>query len=380
MKRISVLFLAIAFGWAQESLRSALGKNEEKLHLQGELRIGWIAATNTKSTFAAGGHLHAATPFWHGLRASLSIYSVNDFGWGPSSANEDFFGSDAKGYTFVSEAFVEYDRGIEVKIGRQNIETPHADSDDIRMVPNYFEAVTAKATLRGTTLQAGYITRMAGWENGANPAKFVRLGKVLGLGQKIDGMGYMEVQGSVAGYAWQIWGYNLSDVAHICYIEAAKELEWGDASEHVTLQLDVARGAGRKYMGYLHSKTAGIISQTTYKEWTWTLAANKEYGKSAAFGSFGGGPFFTSMEDLTIDTLASKEAKSYVLGTEYGFAKGSIGAMAGRFFDGNYDAKEYDLYANVTLPYGFVGDFVFAKVVAPQDRYIARCIIKRSFQ
>ena len=380
MKKIAMSCILAGALFAQESLRSSLGEDIYVQHMNGEVRAGWIEASGSDATFALGGHIHFDTPSYRGLKAGLGFYTASDFGLGPKEANEDFFGTDKKGYTFVSEAYVEYSGVWDIKIGRQNLETPHADSDDIRMVPNYFEAAVARGELWGAKIEAGYITRMGGWENGGKPAKFVRLGKVFGVEQKTDGAAYVGVQGNFASVDLSVWGYHMADMANVLYMEAAKELEWGSVQQHFALQLDIARSCEDKLLGPIHSKTAGIISQTTYQGWTLTLAANKEYGKSGSMASFGGGPFFTSMEDLTIDALASEDAESYVAGVEYSYKEHTFGLMAGRFYDDRaFDAKEYDLYANVSLPYGFEAELVYAKIEENDDRHIARCILKRSF-
>ncbi len=380
MKKLLILAPLASMLFAQESLRTSLGKDVYAQHMRGEVRAGWIEASGSNATFALGGHIHFNTPSWHRLQAGLGFYTVNDFGLGPKDANEDFFGIDKKGYTFVSEAYVEYRGKWDIKIGRQNLETPHADSDDIRMVPNYFEAAVVRGELGDAYIEAGYITRMGGWENGGKPAKFVRLGEVFGIAQKTDGAAYVGLQTAIASIDVQAWGYHMVEVANVLYMEIAKEMEWGAVHEHIALQLDTARGSGAKYLGSIHSKTAGILSQTSLQGWRLTLAANKEYGRSGAMASFGGGPFFTSMEDLTIDAVESEDAKSYVVGIEYSYKEQTFGVMAGRFFDdAAFDAKEYDIYASLTLPYGIEAKLVYAKIEESNNPHIARCIIKRSF-
>ena len=380
MKKLIALSIGVKILFAQESLRSSLGEDLYVQHMYGEMRAGWIEASTSDTTLAIGGHIHFNTPTYKGSKVGLSFYTVNDFGLGPKDTNEDFFGIDKKGYTFVSEAYVEYSGAWDIKIGRQNLETPHADSDDIRMVPNYFEAAVARGDLWGAKIEVGYITRMGGWENGGKPAKFMRLSEVFGIERKTKGAAYVGVQGNFASLDLSVWGYHIDDMANVLYLKAAKKLDWGSVQQHFALQLDIARSCKDKLLGPIHSKTAGIISQTTYQGWTLTLAANKEDGKSGAMASFGGGPFFTSMEELTIDALASQNAKSYVAGVEYSSKGHTFGLMAGRFYDDRaFDAKEYDLYANVSLPYGFEAELVYAKIEESVDRHIARCILKRSF-
>jgi hypothetical protein len=75
------------------------------------------------------------------------------------------------------------------RIGRQLIDTPLANTDDIRMHPNTFEA--AIATYSGidkTTLIGGCIKRWAGYDSGDDISEFKRLNRGNSNGSSLFGV------------------------------------------------------------------------------------------------------------------------------------------------------------------------------------------------
>lgn len=73
-------------------------------------------------------------------------------------------GDGSAGYAALTKLNGTYDYGSGfVKIGYQTLETPMADSDDIRLVPNsYFAGIFAYTGLPNTTLLAAQVSHMAG--------------------------------------------------------------------------------------------------------------------------------------------------------------------------------------------------------------------------
>jgi len=50
-------------------------------------------------------------------------------------------------------------------IGNQKLNTPSGDLDDVRLLPNYFQGITATAHLYTLNFKFGYLHAMAGWES-----------------------------------------------------------------------------------------------------------------------------------------------------------------------------------------------------------------------
>jgi len=180
-----------------KSVRGILGEYDLMEHAKGQLRAGYITfsedGASRTSAYALGGHFHFNTKRWNGLMIGAEAYTVLNLGINQNSfnVNSDFFDENGKSFILLSQAYLNGKWGnTEIKLGRQALDTPHADSDDIRMIPNYFEAYTIKNTdIDDLTLSAGFIDKMAGWENGINSPKFVDVGETLGV-NKIDGIYY----------------------------------------------------------------------------------------------------------------------------------------------------------------------------------------------
>jgi len=238
------------------------------------------------------------------------------------------------------------------------LETPHADSDDIRMMPNYFMAYTiTNRDIENLTLNGGKIEQMAGWENGIDASKFVNAGRSLGSNEDIEGIYYASALYSGAeDSVLQAWYYNMADISNLFYIEAARE--FFTRSSHIVagLQLDRAVGDGRELLGKIDSFTWGASLQVNFKrlDLAATAAYNKEEGSGGAFGSLGGGPFFTSLEDQTMDAVGTK-GRAWVAGLSHDFSGSGAEGLSVEAFYGSFKANKSALYdtteTDLTLTY-----------------------------
>ena len=373
MRSIVTIFFGVVLTLlAQDSLRARLGE-DLYTHLNGEFRAGFIKSNRSDSTFALGGHIHCDTSFSYGIGAGMSFYGVSDLGLAPNNPNEEFFGTKGHGGIFVSQAFVEYRyKDFRLKGGRFRIDTPHADSDDIRMVPNFFEGVLAEYD-GDVRVTLAHLTKMAGWESGGDIYRFKPLYEVAGT-QKQNGM-------TLAGVEYEeyvLWFYHIDEIADIAYMDAS--WQWHDIA--CSFELDMANDIGKTLAGPIRSRTAGILMAYNKDGLFLTAACNKEFGDTGSMWSFGGGPFFTSMEDLTIDALQSSDALAYTIGVEYDFGQVSVGGMYGDFKSDPVEAKEADLYASWELGQKMEAQLLYAKVDNVQgyeDKDIFRIVLNYSF-
>ena len=330
------LYAAQAPNSEPRSVREILGKVQPLAHTQAQVRVGYIdwqakgaTAGPDNSAFAVGGHIHIDSKRWHGLMVGSELYVVADPGFDsddPAKVNPDFFDADKNGFAALSQAFIDgkWDR-TEIKIGRQMLDTPHADSDDIRMMPNYFLAyMLTNRSIEGLTLRLGQIDQMGGWENGIDASRFVPVEKALGAPRKTDGI-YVASAAYEGGdnLSLQAWYYDFTDIADVIYLEAGYDYAASFADLTFGLQYDGARDRGDKLLGDIQSNTWGASLEAGFDNGVTLIAAyNEETGDTGAFGSLGGGPFFTSMEDQTIDAIG---AKGYALMGAVGYDFGALG-------------------------------------------------------
>ena len=374
MKRILSLPLAAAAALpllAQEpskesieitTVRGVLGKVEPLEHTTAQLRAGYIDLHRRGSgtdpdtdAFAVGGHVHLDSKRWRGIMVGAEGYFVMDPGFNrddPERINGDFFDADKKGFATLSQAFLDGKWGhTEIRIGRQMIDTPHADSDDIRMMPNYFMAYLLTNTdCEGLTLTLGQVDRMAGWENGVDAKKFVPVEKVLGSDEKTNGI-YLAsvVYHGLDNLTLQAWYYDIDEIADVIYLEAGYELPTDRATFTFGAQYDTARDRGDALLGRIDSATWGASVKTAFENGLTLLAAyNADHGETGAFGSLGGGPFFTSLEDQTLDAVGQK-GDAWIAGAGYDFAEAGLEGLNLGVVYGSFEADDKEVYETAEI-------------------------------
>jgi len=364
------------------TVRGILGSNDPLMHSRGQIRASYINfkqdGTPSTSAYALGGHFHFDTKRWNGWQVGLSAYGVLNLAnnQNPFNINPDFFDANGDSFAQVTEAYLDGKWGeTEIKIGRQLLDTPHADSDDIRMIPNYFEAYTVtNESVENLTLGAGYLSKMAGWENGVDAQKFVNIGETLGTSD-INGIFYASAEyEGIKDVSLSLWYYNYQDIADIFYAELGYEKTLNDyASLTLGLQYDASQESGTAKLGTQDAQTYGLSMELASEAiGVHILAAyNKDTGSTGATGlSLGGGAFFTSMEDQTLDAVGAA-AEAWIVGAGYHFsAMGIDGLNAGVAF-GKFTANDASLYASeevdVVVEYEINTQFSFTLAYADID-------------
>ncbi len=266
----------------------------EEVKTSGYLRTAYeihaIKESNTFKDGAIGGKLHIETGTYEGISLGTSFYTSNTLGSDDNQGLVPFRGEVDNSYTILGEAYIQGVWGnTRVKIGRQEIDTPFADTDDIGMVPNTFEAyVLQNRDLTDTTLFLAQIQKMAGVD-----------AEIVDAFTPLNGDNNMQVVGAtyegVENLTISAWYYHIKDakIDSIAYIEIDYE------AEYCSIGLQVAK------QGYSIGKDAtvfGITAGTRYAPLGLNFSAS--YNKAwdnAAFSGFGGGPFFANSEYLISD-------------------------------------------------------------------------------
>jgi len=366
-----------------KSVRGVLGEYDLMEHTKGQLKTGYITfsenGTSRTSAYALGGHYHFNTKRWNGLMIGAEVYTVLNLGvdQDPLNLNGDFFDENGKSFILLSQVYLDAKWGNTViKLGRQTLDTPHADSDDIRMMPNYFEAYTITNTdIDDLTLTAGLIKKMAGWENGGNSAKFINVNETLGTTEDMDGIYYASASyEGIKNLSLSLWYYNYNDIANVIYAEAGYSYTFAkEATLTVGLQYDSSKETGAALLGKQDANTFGVSMELASEEiGIHILAAyNQDSGDTGAMDlSMGGGAFFTSMEDQTLDAIAAP-GKAWMIGTGFHFeAIGIKGLNAGIAY-GSFKADNDSLYESneidIVIDYSFNDEFSIVAAYASID-------------
>ena len=321
----------------------------------GEARLAYISQKNPAGTpdttaGAIGGQLRYETASWNGVKLGVAAYisqKIDALSADGVKQNPDFFDAQGDSFAYVGEAYAEYAvNDLAVRVGRQQLDTPFADTDDIRMLPNTFEAAIATYTgLEKTTLIGGYVTRWAGFDSGDDISKFKRLDGASSKGAAVAGIIYEGVE----ALPLRGWYYGIDDLADAAYADAM----YGHALNE-TLKLEFGAQAAyfdeRRNSG-IDGSVAGAFAMAEVGPLRCIGAFNvaRSDGNKAVTNGFGGGPYFTSMEEMTIDGL--NDAEAYVAVLEADFASlGAEGLNAvaayGHFESGSVpseEAEEVDL-------------------------------------
>jgi len=339
-----------------KTVRGILGGYDPMEHTKGQIRAGYITFSEDgeshTNAYALGGHFDFDTKRWNGFMVGAEVYTVLNLGVNqdPIHINGDLFNKNGKSFILISQAYLDGKWGnTEIKLGRQTLDTPHADSDDIRMMPNYFEAYTITNTdIDDLTLTAGLIRKMAGWENGVDSSKFVDVHETLETTDDTDGIYYASASyEGIKDLSLSLWYYHYSGIATVIYAEAGYNYEFSkEITVTLGLQYDASSETGAALLGQQDAETYGISLETNFTELGLTILAayNQDNGETGAMGlSLGGGAFFTSMEDQTLDALGTA-GKAWIIGAGYDFGTLGIDNLTFGVAYGSFEADDISLY------------------------------------
>jgi len=300
---------------------TAIGMGADlELKTKANLRAGAIQiedeAGDKTTTLSLGGLVGIETTPIQGFSMGATFFTTNPLFGKDNEAM--FLNSTNDGYSILGEAFIQAQVGeTTLKVGRQIIDTPYADSDDIGMVPNSFEGYSLiSKDIADTTIILASLDKWAGVDT-EQPEKFRNLQEsddaVLAGGVIYEG---------VENTTLQAWHYKL-DNANLTYLEAGYETE----------EFNLAG----QYSDQDNSNLVwGVSAGVNIGDLALTTAYNKVDGE--VINGFGGGPFFTSSEDHTIAEVSDQEA--WLVGAEYGY-KQFTGAITHVNFDKGENETDY---------------------------------------
>jgi hypothetical protein len=292
----------------------------------GYMRAGYeihhLKDANTFNDGALGGKLHIETAPILGMSMGASFYTSNSFGSSDNRGLVPFRGEVAHSYTILGEAYFKAIVGkTTLKLGRQEIDTPFAQVDDIGMVPNTFEAfILENRDIPDTTLFIGQIQKMSGVD-----------AEVVDIFTQVNDDNHMQVLGlsyeGIENLALHAWYYKLKDaqINTITYLEADYASSLNTLGYSLGLQY-----AKQSYTSQKDASVYGINANIVHDSTGLTLgvAYNKVDGNAATSG-FGGGPFFSNSEYLIIDNVGSDGSQTW-FGLEWeGSSVGMHGLVLG---------------------------------------------------
>lgn len=357
MQRITMsLALLSTLALQAEGLNSR--ETEVNGYLRGTYHVHDIENDKLYEDDAIGGKLHFETPAYDGVKLGSSLYFTTKVFNDDNSDLIPLRGEYDKSYAILGELYLEGKFGNTlVKLGRQELNTPFADIDDIGMVPNTFEALSVvNNDLKNTEIFLGQINKMAGV--GA---------EVVDKFTKINGSDNMQIAGvNYSGFeniTLSAWYNRLknAEVDGITYLESVYENDFKNYVYAIGLQYAkqaYSVGEDAEVLGAkleLGVKHLGLLLSGTYNE----------INDNVASSGFGGGPFFSGAEFLVLDN-AGKNAKTTSLGLEYDASSLGVNNLTlgvGKMYietESKQKSSELDILASYAVNEALAVDMVYA--------------------
>ena len=213
-----------------QSLDDAFAKGS----IDGHIRMAHIYqredTPNTPDSYATaiGGELKYETAKFYNISAALSTFISQKISplsgtFDKGTLNTDFFNANGASFAYIGEAYLDFQKDkLDIRIGRQKLDTPLNDRDDVRMLPNTFEAFTiGYGGIEHFVFVASYVNRWAGIGSGQDISQFKDIpGKIAATGAEGKGALLLGVQNdSFANTEIQGWFYSFDKLAYVLYMD-----------------------------------------------------------------------------------------------------------------------------------------------------------------
>jgi len=272
----------------------------------GYLRLGYqhVKEPHGKTDDTAiGGKLNIQLQHTKLFALGASFYTVHSLST-THNTGVPFYGSEDEGYTLLGEAYLrlQYSK-THITLGRQSFDSPYANVDDIGMISNTFEGATLHSKeIPHTKIVLAYLNQWSGVDSDT-PEDFTKLNADDGIwvaGGVYSGLPHTQLKA---------WFYTLPNYAKLIYLEANHNLTLGDTVLAFTGQYSV-----QDYDNGERSSIYGASIEASIEPWGLsTIIAYNAVDGVASDNFFGGGPFLSSSEHITIPD-GGDDAKAWRVG------------------------------------------------------------------
>ena len=216
-------------------------------------------------------------------------------------------------FTYIGEASIDYaDNIIQAKLGRLKVETPYANSDDIRMAPNTFEGAWLSVEYTDAfKTQLFYFKNWAGYDSqdedsNSSQNEFKSLVSDDSFGMLGGSFIYEYAKNSELS----LWYNYIDDMATIVYAEMIGIYFTDIENLHLDYGLQASHIEELENSG-VDGNVFGALAILHYNGFFLGGAYNislSDAGKSVSNG-FGGGPYYTSLDEASISAVSEAYAE-----------------------------------------------------------------------
>lgn len=304
------------FGKIQEKDISEVDKAKkmfEEGKVSGQVKLIYAEAAEVGNAYATaiGGILKYELAEYRGFNAAVAAYTSFDipFVSGDGAKRSTELSSTAGNTTDLGEAYINYKyENLNLRAGRQVLDTPLADSDEIRMIQNSFEAYTATYNYNDIEMIVGNIQNWHGYDAGLDDG-WVKTGA---NGTNFAGLSYTN------GFEFDVYYYNITEMTNAAYVQLGLEHKMGD---------DILLHVMAQYLHESELSNSGVaatiygaLTEVVVADIGFNFAINKaeKRDNKESFSGFGGGALFTNLDTMIIDEIAKdRDALAYVAGISY---------------------------------------------------------------
>jgi len=337
----------------------------KKGKVSGQLKIMYSESAEPGEAYATaiGGIIKYELAEYRGFNAGAAVYTSYDI---PFASGEDIkrsteMSSDVGNHTDMSEAFVNYKYAdLNFRAGRQVVDTPLADTDDIRIIQNTFEAYIATYSYSGVEFMAGNLQNWHGTDAGLELG-WVKTGTE---GTNFGGVSYADM------LEFDAWYYNMTGLTNASYFDLGIEYQVND-DLLLHLMAQYLHQSELENSGVEASIYGALVEVVVY-DIGFNIALNKSDKKTdkESFSGFGGGALFTNMDTMIIDEITQdRDALSYVLGIVYSYEDFEFLYAYGDFngeADSNGDSAHI-VEQNIGAGYSLNEEFVVGGIYVVQE-------------
>ena len=312
------------------------------------------AATADTYATAFGGIIKYETASLNGFNAAAAVYTAHDipFVTGEGASHNSELASQSGSYTEMAEAYLNYKYdAFNLRAGRQVLNTPLADSDDIRIISNTFEAYILSYEYEGLSFLAGNIQSWQGFDAGLETPW-----KATGIdGTNLVGVSYHDL------WEYNAWFYNITGQTNASYVDGG--IEYRDSDTLLLHTLVQFLDEQELSSSGIDATIYGGLIEVVFHGLGFNLAYNKALvaKNKSSFSGVGGGTLFTSMDTMILDNIAvNKDAEALTYGLTYEINNFNLLYANGNFWSSAEAVQEQ----NIQIEYNFNDEFLVAAIYA----------------